>query len=130
MNAPLLGPRSKYDRSLPYLYEARVDALAGQAEEPLDSYYQCDTICGLVQRLDEAGVDPGEVRLFGLYLGHELELETELCTNDRGAWLKRPFICRAIEAHYRVTLDQRYRGHVADATCAFDDRDKQGEGPF
>lgn len=125
-----LGPKSKYDKSLPYTYEARVDALYGQGDEPVYNYYQSDTICGLIESLDEKDIAPEEVQLFGIYLGKEIELETKFCTTRDGKWLKRPAICKALEGRYKKTLEERYKGHVANEECSFDDRDRQGSGPY
>ena len=47
----ILGPRSKYDDTLPYTYMARVPAIEGDDE--LFSYYFADTICGLIEYLYE-----------------------------------------------------------------------------
>ena len=50
-----VGAESKYDKSLPYTYEARVPIIEG---EDLYNYYFADTICGLFEYLEENGVSP------------------------------------------------------------------------
>ena len=47
----IIGPRSKYDKSLPYTYMARVPVIEG--DEELFSHYFADTICGLIEYLDK-----------------------------------------------------------------------------
>jgi hypothetical protein len=126
----ILGAKSKYDKSLPFVYEARFDALSGQGEKPIIHSYFSDTLCGLIECLDEEGLGPDEVQLFGVYRGKKLPLEMERCVDEQGKWLVRPEICRALEKHYGETLDERFKGHVADGSCAFDDRDREGSGPF
>jgi len=49
----ILGPKSKYDKSIPYTYEARIRILEGSDE--YNSYFS-DTICGLVEYLHRNGV--------------------------------------------------------------------------
>ena len=65
----------------------------------------------------------------GIYRKKEVVLDTKHCVSEDGQWLTRPEICRAMEKKYRETLDEIYRGHVADDNCEFDDRDREGMGP-
>ena len=123
-----LGPKSKYDRKLPYTYIAKVPEIEG--DEELYSYYFADTICGLIEYLDELDISPENVELFGLYLHREIPLEKEYCTASGDRWLRRPEICKSLEEHYSQTLESRYRGHSDKKPCAFDDRDRKGSGPF
>lgn len=124
----VLGPLSKYDKTLPYTYMARVPIVEG--DEEIFSYYFADTICGLVEYLDQKNIAPAEVELFGLYLKQEIPLEKEYCIAPSGKWLKRPDICRSLERHYKETLEERYRGHIEIGECSFEDRDRQGSGPY
>ena len=124
-----IKPRSKKDRSLPYTYEGWVDILSGQGSEPVYDHYFSDTLCGLVEILDESGVAPQNVRLCGLYKGQQIDLDTTLCTDDDGRWLKRPHLCRVLEEHYAHTHEECYKGHVDKGACRFEDRDRTGAGP-
>lgn len=45
-------------------------------------------------------------------------------------WVGRPGVCRALEEHHRKTGDARYKGHVERGACAYEDRDRDGIGPF
>ena len=58
----ILGPKSKYDKSLPYTYMAESPVIEG--DENLFSYYFADTICGLVEYLDKNDIKPEEVKLW------------------------------------------------------------------
>ena len=91
-----VGPKSKYDKNLPYTYEARVDALSGRGKEPLYQHYFSDTICGLIQYLEENEIRPSEVNVFGVYRKEQIPLEVERCTTPDGAWLTRPQICQSL----------------------------------
>ncbi len=125
-----LGPKSKYNRSLPYTYEARINVLYWKGDEPMYSYYYSDTICGLVEYLDTNNITPEGVDIFGIYLRKEIPLDKKYCLSEDGKWLKRPDICKSLEDHYKKTLEEQYKGHVASEECAFDDRDREGREPY
>ena len=118
----VLGPLSKYDKSLPYTYMAKVTVLEGDDE--IANYYFADTICGLVEHLDKNQVKPEEVQLFGCYLKKEIPLDNDPLLTEDGKWLQRPELCRKLEGHYQKTMDDRYKGHEAHSDCSFDDRDR------
>ena len=126
----ILGPASKYDKSLPYTYEARIDVLKGQADEPVFNSYFSDTICSLIEYLDEQNIAPDDVELYGIYLGREIRLDPKHCIDRQGQWLKRPSICKALEGRYKKTMEERYKGHTAKGECAFDDRERKPSGPY
>jgi hypothetical protein len=123
-----LGPKSKYDGSLPYTYEARVDRLHGQAKEPVLEHYFSDTLCGLVEFLEREEIVPDRTRLFAVYRGFQLALETRHCATVDGVWLSRPELCRSLENHFRESGNERYRGHQAKGDCAYVDRNREGVG--
>lgn len=124
-----LRPRSKRDKSLPYTYEAWVDILQGQGREPVYDHFFSETLCGLIECLEEEGIDAGNVRLFGLFRGEHTRLDNRLCTDGEGRWLRRPELCRVIDEHYEHTHEESYRGHVEEGSCAFEDRDRKSTGP-
>ena len=123
-----LGPKSKYDKTIPYTYIAKVPVIEG--DDSLVNYYMSDTICGLIEYLAEKDISPEEVALFGCYLKKEIPIDKKFCLSEDGSWLKRPDICRSLETHYRETLEEEYKGHVELGECSFDDRDRKGDGPF
>ena len=109
----ILGPKSKYQKDLPYAYEARV-SLIGDAE--VTATYLSDTICGLVEYLQREGVDPGTVEILEVRQERDVVLERELYLGSAGEWLARPALCKSFEAHYP--------GHIRADDCTFSDRDK------
>lgn len=117
-----LGPVSKYDASIPYTYFAKVSIIDGNEE--LFHYYFSDTICRLLEYLDEQEISPTNVSLFGCYRNEEILVEKEYCISAEGKWLKKPDICKSLEARFKQTLEIQYKGHVASGNCSFDDRDK------
>ena len=125
-----LGPKSKYDKSLPYTYEARIDVLKWKGDEPMYTYQLSDTICGLIEYLNTNSINPEEIVIFGIYLKKEIPLNKKYCLSEDGKWLKRPAICKSLEDHYKKTLEEQYKGHIANGECAFDDRDRQGSSVY
>jgi hypothetical protein len=125
----VMGPRSKRDKGLPYTYEAWIDILGGRGSEPVYDHYFSNTICGLIDYLDEMGILPDEVRLYGVYRGRKTRLDNDVFTTGEGGWLKRPDLCLTLEKFYRQTRDEAYRGHFAEGWCLFEDRDRSGAGP-
>ncbi len=128
LHSSLFGPRSKYDRSLPYTYVARVRIIDGV--DDLTNAFFADTICGLIDYLDANNVEPSDVHLCGLYLDREIPLDVQFCVDGNGRWLERPEICHALEEHYKQTLDIQYKGHRELEPCSYEDRDRQGSGPY
>ncbi|MBE0642680.1 MAG: hypothetical protein IH600_01210 [Bacteroidetes bacterium] len=128
LNTSLFGPRSKYDRSLPYTYVARVRIIDGNSD--LTNAFFADTICGLIDYLDTNNIEPREVELCGLYLDREIPLDVKYCIDEQGHWLERPDICHSLEQHYKESLDLQYKGHHEHETCSYDDRERQGSGPY
>lgn len=122
----ILGPKSKYDKSIPYTYIAKETLIEGDDE--LCSYYYADTICGLVEYLNEKDILPKEVELFGVYRKKRIKLNKNICIDSAGNWLLRPNICRELEDYFEQTKDKLYKGHKELEKCLFDDRERQGEG--
>jgi hypothetical protein len=114
----LLGPKSKYDRNLPYTYEARVRILEGSEE--YNSYF-ADTICGLVEYLHKNNIAPDDVQIVEIYQEKESIVDVKLFTTPDHQWLFKPELCRSFEEHYK--------GHIREDSCSFDDRDGKGCGP-
>ena len=118
-----LGPKSKYDKSLPYTYLAKETIIEG--EDDLCSYHYADTLCALVEYLEEMGIMPDEVELFGIYKKEEIQLNKDRVTAENGDWLLRPELCRALEEYFQKTKDVLYKGHMELDECSFEDRDRE-----
>ena len=114
----ILGPKSKYDKTLPYTYEARIRILEGSEE--CNSYF-ADTICGLVEYLHRNDIKPDEVQIIEVYQKQEFPIDAKLFATPDHQWLFKPDICRSFEEHYK--------GHIQDNICSFNDRDCKGSGP-
>lgn len=123
-----IGPSSKYDGSIPYTYIAKVRIL--DREDNIVNHYFSDTICGLIEYLDKNNILPEDVELFGCYLKKEIRIDKTYCISGEGKWLKRPEICHSLEEHYKQTMEEQYKGHIELGECSFEDRDREGSGPF
>ena len=123
-----LGPKSKYNKSLPYTYLAKTPRFDGDDE--IFAYYYSDTICGLIEFLEGNNIEHEHTEIYGVYRDDEVLLDLKLCTDSEGKWLNRPEICRSLEQHFKKTLEEKYRGHIEIGECSFEDRDRKGIGPY
>ncbi len=114
----IFGPKSKYDQSLPYTYEARIRIF--EDEEEYKTYFS-DTICGLVEHLQKNGVGPGDAEIYEIYREHETSIPASLLADADGRWLTKQELCRAFERHYP--------GHIREGSCDFEDRERGCLGP-
>ncbi|MDK9704759.1 MAG: hypothetical protein OEL20_16650 [Sulfuritalea sp.] len=114
----ILGPKSKYDGSLPYVYEARIRMF--EEGDEYKSYFS-DTVCGLIEHLHRQRIDPDGVTIFEVYQEQEAPIDSRLFTTADRQWMFKPDICRAFEQHYP--------GHIHGRDCSFKDRDRGATGP-
>ncbi|HHP7242798.1 MAG TPA: hypothetical protein ACFCUD_14065 [Cyclobacteriaceae bacterium] len=117
-----VGPNSKYNKSLPFTYEARVKAL--ETDDTVINHFYADTLCALVDYVRISEIEPEEVNLFAVYQKKEIFIDSKPLLDESGKWLKRPFLCRSLEDHYNKTLKEQYQGHKLKEDCAYVDRDK------
>ncbi|MBK6630346.1 MAG: hypothetical protein IPG33_04505 [Betaproteobacteria bacterium] len=114
----LFGAKSKYDKSLPYTYEARIRIFEDGTEH---KSYISDTICGLIEHLHRNGIGPGKTEIYEIYQARETPIDAGLFTTADQQWLFKPDICRAFEQHYA--------GHIQETSCSFKDRGRGCLGP-
>ncbi|HQN09933.1 MAG TPA: hypothetical protein PK569_20390 [Thermoanaerobaculia bacterium] len=115
----VLGPTSKYDRRLPYTYEARiaVAGVPGMTESWID-----DTLCGLLEKLAAEKTEPADVTILEVRPEGEVPVDVAHCLGADGTWLRRPEACRVFEEHYA--------GHERTGRCCYRDRSREADGPF
>ena len=114
----VIGPKSKYEKDIPYTYEARIEIIEGSGEY---KSYLADTICALVEYLENNDVDPQEVTISEIFNKEEKELEIKYCISNEGKWLSRSELCESFK--------NRYPGHIDETGCTFEDRDQEVSGP-
>jgi len=112
----VMGAKSKYNKQLPYTYEAKVPCWEGA-----DKYnsYISDTICGIIEHLDKKNIQPGEARIFEVYQNQETELDIPSYTHANNTWFGHNDLCQ-------VFCKKQYPGHVEDIDiCSFSDRSRE-----
>ncbi len=113
----LFGPQSKYQKDLPYTYEARISVTEnGEFTSSLLS----DTICGLVEHLMRDGVDPCDVEIREVFRDRDSVIDRGFYTGKDGGWLPRPQLCQSFKS--------QYPGHISETDCSFSDRDNEVSG--
>jgi len=118
----IFGPKSKYDKQLPYTYEARIDTLEHQGNEPVYDYYFSDTVCGVVEYLEENHYLPNEVEIFEIFRDKESPIQITHCLDSNGNWLVRPELCESMQKHYI--------GHINEHCCSYRDRSRVVDEPL
>ncbi len=113
----IIGPDSKYEDDIPYTYEAKIKIIDGTE---FNSYF-ADTICALVEYLDEKKIEPDGVEIYEIFKDKEVKLNSEYCVSKDGGWLSRKELC--------ASFTERYPGHIHENCCTFDDRERNVEGP-
>ncbi|MDH5444388.1 MAG: hypothetical protein OEY52_02460 [Gammaproteobacteria bacterium] len=108
-----VGPHSKYNKTHPYTYEARVSVL--EWDDAYNSYYS-DTICGLIDFLKQKNIRPDQVTIYEVYQDHEEIVDTCLCLDNHDLWLSRPGLCRALKDYYK--------GHIDNDHCRYHNRSR------
>jgi hypothetical protein len=114
----LIGPMSKYEKDLPYTYEARITIIDDENEY---NSYLADTICALVEYLEKNNISHDEVKIFEIYKDKETELKMEYCISDKKSWLSQSELCTSFTEHYE--------GHIFECGCTFEDRERKVTGP-
>ena len=111
----IIGPKSKYDKDLPYTYEAKVASWDGADE--YNSYF-ADTICGIIAHLNKQNIRPVDAWIFEIYENQETELDVASYSYSEKDWFKHNDICQSF-------CKKQYPGHVTLTDCSFSDRDKE-----
>jgi len=114
------GPKSKYDKSIPYAFMA--EEFLFEDDEELCRYYFGDTICSLIAHLVKNNISPDVVKLFGLFRGEDILVDLRYCTDEKGNWLLKPELCRSLEKQYSDSKNKIYKGHLEIGECSFEDR--------
>lgn len=112
----VFGPPSKYDKKIPYTYEARYRIIDG-----LDDYnsYFSDTICGLISHLQRVGHNPGVIEILEIYMDREVRIPTDLYASDAQNWRDGNDLCQSFK---RI-----YPQHIGNESCTFSDRSQAAQ---
>ncbi|NCF20452.1 MAG: hypothetical protein GWP63_19620 [Haliea sp.] len=102
---------SKYDKKIPYAYEARHRVISGMDDN--DSHY-CDTICGLIGYLELVGLAPNSVELYEIYPDRKIRIPPYMYVKGTGQWQIGNELCQSFR--------QIYPDHIGANSCKFSDR--------
>ena len=94
-----LGPKSKYDKSLPYTYMAKA-----QIMKVIQIWFQHILQILFVDLLNiwmQRKITPNEAELFGIYRKDEIKLDKKILIDNKGNWLLRPEICNVTRRLFR-----------------------------
>lgn len=112
-----LTKKSAFQDILPYTYEARINV----ADEDFEYYsYYSDTICNLVDYLDQHDFHPEQVTFFEIYHNQKVLLTHRLFSEDK-LWLQKSALCDLFNNYYM--------GHIKKGKCIFQKRDVSTRGP-
>ncbi|RLA20349.1 MAG: hypothetical protein DRQ61_02205 [Gammaproteobacteria bacterium] len=105
---------SKYNRRLPYTFEARINVL--EDDETLQTHLYADSFCALTNRLKKQLQDPKQVEIYEVFHDREGKVPEESYMSDEGRWEPRMKLCSS--------LCGRYRDPDVEPECEFGDRER------
>jgi hypothetical protein len=110
---------SKYDKNLPYTYEAVVNVL--EDDDSMQVCYFADTICGLTDDLARRRENPRSVAIFEIFQGKKTLIPQTCYLSEDGEWLPRSALC--------CPMTSRYGEPSHEGNCPFRDRSTAVCGP-
>ncbi len=110
---------SKYDKDLPYTYEAVVNVL--EDDDSMQVSYFADTICGLTDALARRRKNPRSVAIFEIFQGDKTLVPKTCYLSEDGEWLPRSALCHP--------MTTRYGEPSNEGNCPFCDRTTAFCGP-
>lgn len=102
---------SKYNKKLPYTYEA-VSVIVPDDNDPVLRHWHSDTICGLCSHLKSINEDPAEIIIYEVFDNKETIIPANVFM-ENGDWLSKEELCNA---HIR------YGSVGNEFNCGFKDR--------
>jgi len=110
---------SKYDRNIPYSYQAIINVVAD--DDSIQVSYLADKICTLTNYLRKCQVTPESITIFEVYEGKETLIPKDCYTSEDGKWSPRAKLCAPMTSRYGEPNDE--------LTCQFRDRNNRICGP-
>ncbi|MBV1959271.1 MAG: hypothetical protein KUG53_00930 [Pseudomonadales bacterium] len=106
---------SKYNKRLPYTFEARINVL--EDDTSLQKYVYADSFCALTNGLKKRRQDPEQVEIYEIFQGREGKIPKHCYLSEEGCWEPRMKLCDS--------LCSRYRDPSVVPECEFSDRDRE-----
>ncbi|MCK5716464.1 MAG: hypothetical protein KAH77_03165 [Thiomargarita sp.] len=110
---------SKYDKTIPYTYEAIVNIM--EDDDAIKISYMADKICTLINLLKKRQVDPKTVTMFEIYNGKDTLIPADCYMTEDDKWFPKTKLCRP--------MTSRYGEAKTDQNCQFRDRNNRICGP-
>ncbi len=110
---------SKYDKELPYAYEAVINVL--EDDDSMQVCYFSDTICGLTDGLARRRKNPRLVTIFEIFQGNRTLIPKDCYLGKDNEWLPRSALCHPMTSRYGEPSSQ--------GSCPFCDRSATVCGP-
>lgn len=107
----IFSPPSKYDKNIPFAYEARHHI--GRDQDVTDSYFS-DTVCGLIGYLKLVGLKPGHFMIYEIYKDREIRIAPHMYSKDEDRWRIGNELCQSFK--------KIYPDHIGTESCLFADR--------
>jgi hypothetical protein len=110
---------SKYDKKIPYTYQAVINVV--EDDDPVQVSYLADKICTLTNFLKKRQVDPETVTICEVYNGKETPIPKDCYMTEDGKWFPKTKLCQP--------MTSRYGEAKTEFTCQFRDRNNRICGP-
>ena len=110
---------SKYDKKIPYTYQAVVNVV--EDDNSIQISYFADRICAPTNFLKKQQITPDTVTIFETYSGKETLIPKEFYMTEDGKWFPKVKLCQPMTGRYGEPKDEH--------TCQFRDRTNQISAP-
>ncbi len=112
---------SKYNKTVPYTYQAVIQVVEDDDDDSIRIAYFADRICSLTNFLKKQQIVPDTVTIFETYDGKETVVPKELYMTEDSKWLPKTELCHPMTSRYGEPKDEH--------TCQFRDRTNRVAGP-
>jgi len=110
---------SKYDKKIPYSYQAIIKVV--EDDDSIQISYLADKICTLTNFLKKRQVAPETITVFEVYNGKETLIPKDCYMTEEGEWFPKTKLCSPMTSRYGEPKDAQ--------TCQFRDRNNRVCGP-
>ncbi len=110
---------SKYDKDIPYTYQAIINVV--EDDDSIQVSYLADKICTLTNFLKKRHITPETVTLFEIFNGKETLISKECYMTEDGQWFSKSQLCQPMTGRYGEPKNEH--------NCQFRDRNNQVSEP-
>ena len=110
---------SKYDKDIPYTYQAVIKAI--EDDDSVQISYMADKICTLTNFLKKRQITPDTVTIYEVFNGEETLIAKDCYMTKDGNWFTKTMLCNP--------MTSRYGDAKTEHNCQFRDRNNRVCGP-